>query len=289
MLPPRPSTERHAGRRRRDAVLRRVTAAGAWVLALALALPVLDLVRRAAPIHGAFVTGSDSMQAMTAGMGAAAWASLLALLPVLLVALPAGIAVAVYLEEIARPGRLVRGIKWSVGQLALLPPVVFGLLGFGGLVVVFGLPVGTPLLAGAVLGLMILPRMVLASQFVLRRVPRAVRNAGYAMGASPLRVVVEHVLPRALPSLLSAACIGLARALGEVAPLLMVGFLAFAAGWPAALDEPGIPLAATVYRWGTLPAAAFAAKAAAAGLLLLAGVLALGMLAARLEKQEARS
>jgi phosphate transport system permease protein len=257
--------------------VRRAALAGAWLAALLLALPVLDLLRRAGGgLAWTTFTHADSVLAGAAGMRGALESSAMLLLPLLLAAIPLGLAVAVYLEEIARPGGASAVVERSIHHLAMLPPVVFGLLGFGGLVVALGLPVGTPLLAGAVLGLAILPRMVLAGQFALRQVSPAVREAGFAMGASPLQVVAGHVLPRAAPAMLGAAFSMLARALGEAAPLLLVGFVAFAAGRPGSMTEPGSPLPPLVLRWAELPDPLFAAKAATAGLVLLAAVAALG-------------
>jgi phosphate transport system permease protein len=284
------ASERTAARRRRERTMRVLAAAGAWLLALLLALPLFDLLRRAgAGLGWATLTTPDSVSAVAAGMGGALQATGLAMLPVAFVAVPLGLAVAVYLEEIARPGWGTALVDRSIRHLALLPPVVFGLLGFGGLVVVIGLPVGTPLLAGAVLGLSILPRVVLAGQFVLREVPVQIRTAGHAMGASPLQVVAAHVLPRAAPAMLGASFTALARAVGEAAPLLLVGFLGFAAGRPGALAEPGIPLPALVIRWAQSPEPLFTAKAAAAALVLLLAVAALGVTGSLLERRGARA
>ena len=286
MSPLRRSSELTAGRHRRDAVMRRVVSVGAWLLVLLLALPLLDLLRRAGPGLGwTTLVAADSMSAADAGMGGALRASALALLPVLLVAIPLGLAVAVFLEEIGRRGRGPMLVDHSIRHLAMLPPVIFGLLGFGGLVVMLGLPVGTPMLAGAVLGLAMLPRVVLAGQHALRAVPAEVREAGFAMGASPLRVVAGHVLPCAAPAMLGASFSVLARALGEAAPLLLVGFAAFAAGRPGGPGEPGLPLPVQVFRWAASPDPLFAAKAAAAALVLVLGVAALGLAGWVLERR----
>ena len=267
--------------------MRRVAQGGAWLLLGLLALPLLDLLRHAGDGLGwATLTAPDAIEAQAAGLRGALQASLLMLLPIILVAAPLGLAVAVYLEEFAGQGRGARLVAGSVRHLALLPPVVFGLLGFGGLVVVLGVPVGTPLLAGAVLGLMLLPRVVLVGQLALRRVASEVRDAGFSMGASPSQVVAGHVLPRAAPAMLGACCLMLARALGEAAPLLLVGFAAFAAGYPQGLTEPGIPLSVLVFRWGELAEPLFGAKAAAAALVLLLLVASLAVLGSRLERRE---
>lgn len=286
MSPLRRSTELAAGRQRRERAMRAIAVAGAWLLLLLLALPLLDLLRRAgAGFEWAVFVRPDSIDAGAAGIAGALYASALALLPVIFVATPLALAVAVYLEEIAGPGRGPALVDRSLRHLAMLPPVVYGLLGFGGLVVVIGLPVGTPLLAGAVLGLAMLPRIALAGQFALRRVPAEVREAGYAMGASPLQVVAAHVLPRAAPAMLGASFSMLARALGEAAPLLLVGFAAFAAGRPQAMTEPGIPLPLLVFRWGELPEPLFAAKAATAALTLVVAVMILGWAGYLLERR----
>jgi phosphate transport system permease protein len=286
MSPLRRSTERSAGRGRRDALVRGVATAGAWLVILLLALPLLDLLRRAgAGLEWATFVAPDSISASNAGMRGSIRTSLLAMLPLVLAAVPLGLAVAVYLEEVAPQGRGAALVGRSIRHLAMLPPVIFGLLGFGGLVVVLRLPVGTPLLAGAVLALAMLPRIVLAGQLALRRVAPSVREAGFAMGASPLQVVAGHVLPHAAPSMLGAALSMLARALGEAAPLLLVGFFAFAAGRPAALTEPGIPLPLLAFRWGGLPDPLFAAKAAVVALVLVVAATLLGLAGYLLERR----
>jgi phosphate transport system permease protein len=263
-----------------------VATAGAWLVILLLALPLLDLVRRAgAGLDWATFVAADSISASGAGMSGSIRTSLFALLPLVLAAVPLGLAVAVYIEEIAPRGRGAMLVDRSIRHLAMLPPVVFGLLGFGGLVVVLRLPVGTPLLAGAVLALAMLPRIVLAGQIALRRVTPSVREAGFAMGASPLQVVAAHVLPHAAPSMLGAAFSMLARALGEAAPLLLVGFFAFAVGRPASLTEPGIPLPLLAFRWGGLPDPLFAAKAAVAALVLVVAAALLGLAGYLLERR----
>lgn len=286
MSPLRRSSERSAGRGRRDALVRGVATAGAWLVILLLALPLLDLVRRAgAGLEWSTFVAADSISASGAGMSGSIRTSLFALLPLVLAAVPLGLAVAVYIEEIAPRGRGAMLVDRSIRHLAMLPPVVFGLLGFGGLVVVLRLPVGTPLLAGAVLALAMLPRIVLAGQVALRRVTPSVREAGFAMGASPLQVVAAHVLPHAAPSMLGAAFSMLARALGEAAPLLLVGFFAFAVGRPASLTEPGIPLPLLAFRWGGLPDPLFAAKAAVAALVLVVAAALLGLAGYLLERR----
>jgi phosphate transport system permease protein len=282
----RRSSERAAERRARERALRAVSRAGAWLVAVLLALPLLDMLRRTGGgIEWATLAGPDSIDAAAAGLQGALRASALAMAPVLLVAVPLGLAVAVWLEEFASGHWAARRVDQSVRHLAMLPPVVYGLLGFGGLVAVLGLPVGTPLLAGAVLGLAVLPRMVLAGQFTLRQLPPGAREAGFAMGTTRLQVIAAHVLPRAAPGMLGAALAMLARALGEAAPLLLVGFAAFAAGLPRSLTEPGVPLPVLVFRWGGMPDPLFAAKAAVAALLLVAGVAVFGVAGLWLERR----
>jgi phosphate transport system permease protein len=285
---PRRFTEGAAGRTRRERVVRGVAQAGAWAFALLLAWPLFDLLQRAGGGLGWTVFAApDSVSATAAGLRGALRASILAAVPVVFLAIPLGLAVAIYLEELSRGRLAARVVGRSILQLAMLPPVVFGLLGFGGLVVVLGLPVGTPLLAGGVLGLAMLPRITLAAQIVLRNVPSAVRDAGYSMGASSLQVVAGQVLPRAAPGMLGASCTVLARALGEAAPLLMVGFVAFAAGLPRRLGDPGVPLPVLVFRWAESPDPLFASKAAVAGLSLLVVVMLLGLAGCLLERRGA--
>jgi phosphate transport system permease protein len=279
-----------ARRQRRERVVRLLAMSGAWLLIALVLLPILDMLRHAGgALEWRTLAGVDSIDAREAGLSGALFASVLALLPVLLIATPLGLGVAVYLEEISAGGRGAAFVNRSLQHLAMLPPVVYGLLGFGGLVVVLGLPVGTPLLAGAVLALAMLPRIVLVGQYALRQVPAAVRESGYAVGAAPLQVVSAHVLPAAAPAMLGGSFTILARALGEAAPLLLVGFMAFAAGRPNSMTEPGIPLPVLVFRWAELPAPMFAAKAAVAALVLVVAVLVLGGVGWALERRGGRA
>ncbi len=195
--------------------------------------------------------------------------SLYTLLVTLLVSLPIGVAAAVYLEEFARRNRWTDLIEVNINNLAAVPSIVFGLLGLAVFLNFFGMPRSAPLVGGLVLSLLTLPTIIIASRAAVKAVPPSIREAALGMGASKLQVVTHHVLPLALPGILTGAIIGMARALGETAPLLMIGMVAFIVDIPHGLTDPATALPVQIFLWADSPERAFLERTSGAIIVLL--------------------
>lgn len=226
-----------------------------------------------------FLTGGDSREPELAGIWGAAVGSLLTLAVTLVLSFPIGVAAAVYLEEFSSRTRFTDFIEVNINNLAAVPSIVFGLLGLAVFLNFFGMPRSAPLVGGLVLSLMTLPTVIIASRSALAAVPPSIREAALGVGASPLQVVVHHVLPLALPGILTGTIIGMARALGETAPLLMIGMVAFIVDIPDGVTSPSTVLPVQIYLWADSPERAFVEKTSGAILVLL-GFLVLMNLAA---------
>jgi phosphate transport system permease protein len=226
-----------------------------------------------------FFTTGDSRQPEEAGVLGAVRGSLLTLLVTLVLAFPMGVGAAVYLEEFAPRNRLTDLIEVNINNLAAVPSIVFGLLGLAVFIQMFGLPRSSPLVGGLVLSLMTLPTIIIASRAALKAVPPSIRQAALGIGASPVQTVTHHVLPLAMPGMLTGAIIGMSRALGESAPLLMIGMVAFVADMPQQLSSPATVLPVQVYLWASSPEHAFVAKTSAAILVLLGFLLVMNLAA----------
>jgi phosphate transport system permease protein len=216
-----------------------------------------------------FFTGGDSREPEQAGVWGAVAGSFLTLAVTLLLAFPIGVAAAVYLEEFAPQNRLTDFIEVNINNLAAVPSIVFGLLGLAVFIQLFGLPRSAPLVGGLVLTLMTLPTVIIASRAALKGVPPSIREAALGMGASQVQMVAHHVLPLAMPGMLTGAIIGMARALGESAPLLMIGMVAFIVDIPHGLTDPATVLPVQVYLWADSPEQAFLERTSGAILVLL--------------------
>jgi phosphate transport system permease protein len=192
------------------------------------------------------------------------------LLVTLALSFPIGVAAAVYLEEFARRNRWTDIIEVNINNLAAVPSIVFGLLGLAVFLNVFGLPRSAPVVGGLVLTLMTLPTIIIASRSALKSVPPSIREAALGVGASRMQMVVHHVLPLALPGMLTGAIIGMARALGESAPLLMIGMVAFIVDVPNGFTDPATVLPVQIYLWSDSPERAFVERTSAAIMVLLA-------------------
>ncbi|MBP2300407.1 phosphate ABC transporter permease PstA [Azospirillum picis] len=214
-------------------------------------------------------TAGDSREPEQAGMGGAIVGSLLTLLVTMLLSVPVGIAAAVYLEEFAPKNRWTGLIEVNINNLAAVPSIIFGLLGLAVFLGFFGLPRSAPLVGGLVMALMTLPVIIIAARAALRAVPPSIRDAALAIGASPLQTVLHHVLPLALPGILTGTIIGMARALGETAPLLMIGMVAFIVDIPHGLTDSATVLPVQIYMWADSPERAFTERTSAAILVLL--------------------
>lgn len=240
-----------------------------------------------------FFTAGDSRNAEQAGILGAAMGSVFTLLVTMLLALPVGIAAAIYLQEFAPPrnkfSKLVDLVEVNINNLAAVPSIIFGLLGLAVLINYFGMPRSAPLVGGMVLALMTLPTIIISSRAALAAVPPRIRQAALGVGASGVQTVVHHILPLALPGMLTGAIIGLARALGETAPLLVIGMVAFIVDIPGTPTDPATALPVQIYLWADSPERAFVERTAAAILVLLV-VLAVinGLLAVLRNKVEKR-
>ncbi len=217
-----------------------------------------------------FFTNGDSREPTSAGIRGALIGSLLTLCVTLFIALPLGVAAAVYLEEFAPKNRLTDLIEVNINNLAAVPSIIFGLLGLAIFLNVFGLPRSTALVGGLVLALLVLPTIIIASRAAIRSVPPSIKEAALGVGASHMQAVFHHVLPLALPGILTGTILAVARALGETAPLLMIGMIAFIADVPGGFTDAATVLPVQVFLWSDLPEAGFQSRTAAAILVLLA-------------------
>ena len=268
---------------RRYAAERRFKAMGAAAVALSLAfLAFLLFVMLRDGLGGidwAFLTGSDSTEATNAGVWGAFKGSLLTMGVTLALSFPLGVLAAVYLEQFAPKSRWVDWVEVSINNLAAVPSIIFGLLGLAVFIQVMGLPRSSPLVGGMTLSLMTMPVIVIAGRNAIKAVPPSIKDAALAVGASPVQAVFHHVLPLALPGILTGTIIGMARALGETAPLLMIGMRAFVATPPDSLTAPATVLPVQIFLWSDEVSRGFVEKTSAAIIVLLVFLLAMNGLA----------
>jgi phosphate transport system permease protein len=206
------------------------------------------------------------------------------LIVTLLISLPVGIAAAIYLEEFAPQNKLTDFIEININNLAAVPSIVFGLLGLAVFINFFGLPRSAPLVGGLVLSLMTLPTIIISSRAALKSVPPSIKEAALGLGASHMQTVFHHVLPLAMPGVLTGAIIGMAQALGETAPLLMIGMVAFIVDIPGGIFDSATVLPVQIYLWSDSPERAFTALTAATILILLGFLAIMNALAIYLRK-----
>ena len=226
-----------------------------------------------------FFTAGDSREPELAGILGAMSGSLLTLALTLALSFPIGVAAAVYLEEFAPRNRWVDIIEVNINNLAAVPSIVFGLLGLAVFINFFNLPRSTPVVGGLVLTLMTLPIIIIASRASLQSVPPSIREAALGVGASKMQMVFHHVFPLAMPGMLTGTIIGMARALGETAPLLMIGMVAFIVDIPTSFTDPATALPVQIYLWADSPERAFVEKTSAAIIVLLAFLIIMNSLA----------
>ena len=232
-----------------------------------------------------FFTSGDSRTPEQAGFLGSVLGSAYTLVVCLLIAFPLGVMTAVYLEEFAKKGRWVDIIEVNINNLAAVPSIVFGLLGLSIYINVMGLPRSAPLVGGMTLALMILPVIIIATRAALESIPSSIRDAARGLGASPVQVVWHHVLPLAMPGIMTGTILGLARAVGETAPLIMIGMVAFVADLPMGFTSPATVMPVQIYLWANSPEGGFAEKTAAGILALLVLLLAMNALAIYLRKR----
>ncbi|MBV2142099.1 phosphate ABC transporter permease PstA [Falsochrobactrum sp. TDYN1] len=217
---------------------------------------------------GLFTFGASS-RPETSGLGVALLGSLYMMLIVLGLALPIGVASSIYLEEFAKKNRFTDLIEVNINNLAAVPSIVFGLLGLAVFINFFNLPRSASIVGGLVLTLMTLPTIIIATRSALRAVPPSIRAAALGLGASKTQMVFHHVLPLAAPGILTGTIIGLAQALGETAPLLLIGMVAFVANMPATPMDPATALPVQIFMWANEAERAFVERTSGAIIVLL--------------------
>jgi len=233
-----------------------------------------------------FFTQGDSKIAENSGLLSAMIGSIFTLIVTMVVAFPIGVATAVYLEEFADPDN-----KWSsiieinINNLAAIPSILFGLLGLSIFINLFGLPRSSPLVGGLTLALMTLPIIIVSSRAALRSVPASIRQAGYGLGLTKIQVVRDHVLPLAFPGVMTGSIIGLAQAMGETAPLIIVGMIAFIPDSPSTIMDAATVMPAQIFTWAGMPEKAYIERTAAGILVLLSVLISLNALAVYLRKR----
>jgi len=216
------------------------------------------------------IFGSASRNAEMAGIYGALVGSILTLAVCLVLSFPMGVATAVYLEEFAPKNRITEIIEININNLAAVPSVVFGILGLAIFIGIFGMPRSIPLIGGVVLALMTLPTIIISSRAAIRAVPPSIRDAALGVGASRVQTTFHHVVPLAMPGMLTGTIIGMAQALGETAPLLMIGMVAFIVDVPGSVTDPGTVLPVQIFMWADFAERMFVLKTSAAIMVLLA-------------------
>ncbi len=233
---------------------------------------------------GLFTFGASS-RPETSGMGVAIIGSFYMMLIVLALALPIGVAASIYLQEFAKKNRLTDIIEVNINNLAAVPSIVFGLLGLAVFIGLVGLPRSAAVVGGLVLTLMTLPTIIIATRAALAAVPPSIRAAALGLGASRTQMVFHHVLPLAMPGILTGTIIGLARALGETAPLLLIGMVAFVANYPTTPFDPATALPVQIYMWANEAERAFVERMSAAIMILLAFLMVMNITAIVLRRR----
>ena len=216
-----------------------------------------------------FLEASDSTDPTSVGVWGALKGTFLTILVTMVLAFPVGVLAAVYLEEFASRNRWTDAIEVSINNLAAVPSIIFGLLGLAVFLNVMNLPRSAPLVGGMTLALMTMPVIVIAGRNAIKTVPPSIRDAALGVGASKMQVTFHHVLPLALPGILTGTIIGMARALGETAPLLMIGMRAFIAAPPGGISDPATVLPVQIFLWSDEVDRAFVEKTSAAIIVLL--------------------
>jgi phosphate transport system permease protein len=232
-----------------------------------------------------FFTNGTSREPELAGIAGALMGSAYTLLLTLLFSFPIAVATALYLEEFAPKNRWTDLIEVNINNLAAVPSIVFGLLGLAVFINFFGVPRSTPLVGALVLTLMTLPTIIIASRAALKSVPPSIREAALGVGASPLQTQFHHVLPLATPGMLTGTIIGMAQALGETAPLLMIGMIAFIVDIPGGATDPATVLPVQIFLWADSPERGFVERTSAAIMVLLAFLITMNLTAVLLRRK----
>jgi phosphate transport system permease protein len=232
-----------------------------------------------------FLSTGDSREPELAGIRGALAGSILTIIITLAISLPTGIAAALYLEEFARKGAMTNFIEVNINNLAAVPSIIFGLLGLAVFLNFFGMPRSAPLIGGLVLALLVMPTIIIAARAAFRSVPPSIKEAALGVGASHQQAVFHHVLPLAVPGILTGTILGVARAFGETAPLLMIGMVAFIVDVPDSFTDAATLLPVQIYLWSDLPELGFQSRTAAAIIVLMCVLFALNAVAIYLRKR----
>ncbi len=232
-----------------------------------------------------FFTNGDSKIPEFAGLNSAVVGSILTLAITMLFAFPIGVMTAIYLEEFADDNKFTQIIEVNINNLAAIPSILFGLLGLAIFINLFGLPRSSPLVGGLTLALMTLPIIIVSSRAALRAVPDSIRQAGYGLGLTKIEVTRDHVLPLAFPGILTGSIIGLAQAMGETAPLIIIGMIAFIPDAPSMITDAATVMPAQLFTWAGMPERMYVEKTAAGIMVLLTVLISLNTLAIYLRKK----
>jgi len=232
-----------------------------------------------------FFTNGDSKIPEFAGIKSALIGSILTLLVTIMVSFPIGVMTAIYLEEFAQDNKFTQMIEVNINNLAAIPSILFGLLGLAIFINLFGLPRSSALVGGLTLALMTLPIIIVTARAALRSVPDSIRQAGYGLGLTKIQVVRDHVLPLAFPGIMTGTIIGLAQAMGETAPLIIVGMIAFIPDSPTSITEAATVMPAQIFTWAGMPERAYIEKTAMGILTLLTVLISLNTIAVYLRKK----
>lgn len=230
-------------------------------------------------------TNGASSSPETAGIGVAIIGSLFMMMTVVILAVPLGVAAAIYLEEFAPKNLYTDIIEVNINNLAAVPSIVFGLLGLAIFINLAGLPRSASLVGGLVLTLMTLPTIIIATRAALKAVPPSIREAAYGVGASKIQTITHHVLPLAVPGILTGTIVGLAQALGETAPLLMIGMVAFVVEYPPTPLDPATALPVQIYMWATSAERGFVERTSGAALILVFVLICMNLIAVILRRR----
>lgn len=234
---------------------------------------------------GTFFSYGDSREPEQAGFMGSVVGSLLTVFVCILIAFPVGVAAASYLEEFAPKNWLTDLIEVNINNLAAVPSIVFGLLGLAIYLNLFGLPRSSPLVGGATLALLVLPTIVITTRSALKSVPPSIRMAATGLGATPMQVLLHHTLPLAMPGIMTGTILSIARALGETAPLLMIGMVAFVVDIPQSIMEPATAMPVQIYLWSDSPEMGFTERTSAGIMVLLVILMVMNALAIYLRKK----
>lgn len=232
-----------------------------------------------------FLTNGDSKIPENSGFMSSVVGSIMTILVCIAFAFPIGVMSAIYLEEFSKEGKISNIIEININNLAAVPSILFGLLGLAVFINLFGMPRSSALVGGLTLGLMTLPVIIVSSRTALRSVPASIRQAAYGLGLTKLQVVKDHVLPLGLPGILTGSIIGIARAMGETAPLIIVGMIAFIPDIPTSFTGAATVMPAQIFTWAGMPEGAYVERVSGAIMILLGVLLSMNAFAIYMRKK----